>query len=191
MPDARHRIFSRVIAIAACWASNSWSADGRSSSIAAFMTMRSTSSATSCGPPPRIIRFASTGLSNPTFGARSGSAAARRHGMSASMPTFPSKSNSRHRTMDTSVFRDVPSIVGRSMSKSGKRWRIVDEITGSGVHRLESFLHFHPDLSVHRTLENWVIADEDGIARGRIEANGGKCEVLPSILLSGFRNSAE
>jgi uncharacterized heparinase superfamily protein len=37
----------------------------------------------------------------------------------------------------------------RTVVYDGRRYRVDDEVTGSGRHRIESFLHFHPEMSVH------------------------------------------
>jgi len=37
----------------------------------------------------------------------------------------------------------------RSVTFDRERFRVQDEVTGGGVHRVESFLHFHPDFHVH------------------------------------------
>ena len=35
----------------------------------------------------------------------------------------------------------------------GRRWEIRDQVTGSGWHRLESFIHLHPGIAVHQVDE--------------------------------------
>lgn len=41
-------------------------------------------------------------------------------------------------------------------------WAVEDRIEGRGHHRIESFIHLHPDLKVERVGAEWVVTTADG-----------------------------
>jgi uncharacterized heparinase superfamily protein len=50
----------------------------------------------------------------------------------------------------------------RRILYDGSCYHVSDEVTGAGIHRVESFLHFHPDLTV-RLETSGVVAEGQGV----------------------------
>jgi uncharacterized heparinase superfamily protein len=68
----------------------------------------------------------------------------------------------------------------------GESWRISDHITGQGSHRLESFLHFHPDFRIEGHADDWLATCEQSGMRFRIKTAGGACSRAASAYCPRF-----
>ena len=58
-------------------------------------------------------------------------------------------------------------------------WTVTDNILGEGRHRLDSRIHFHPECRLRRDGDAYVVEDESGLERARVELFGADAaEVL-------------
>jgi hypothetical protein len=63
----------------------------------------------------------------------------------------------------------------------GNGWSILDELTGRGSHKVESFIHFAPDLRLVSASQGGLSVVDDGTGRGVAEISlphGLEFEVL-------------
>lgn len=76
----------------------------------------------------------------------------------------------------------------------GNSWCVTDHIQGKGRHMLESFIHFHPDLSVQHFEDNWIVANSMGRTLYRVSVPAGHSDLLQTTYCPAFgvqcRNTA-
>lgn len=70
--------------------------------------------------------------------------------------------------------------------RPGRSWRVTDDILGTGRHQLESFIHFHPDLTLQRADDAWLLINAEGHALYRVSLAGGDGEMLHTDYCPGF-----
>jgi uncharacterized heparinase superfamily protein len=69
----------------------------------------------------------------------------------------------------------------------GRRWEVRDTILGKGQHRLESFIHFHPDFRLERTpAGDWTAMSSDGFRRYRVRLSGADAHLERSTYCPAF-----
>jgi len=72
----------------------------------------------------------------------------------------------------------------RTVSYDGREYRIVDEVTGTGSHRVESFLHFHPDTTI-RMEAGGLTAESQGVRLRITFDREAKTHLRPASEASG------
>lgn len=84
-------------------------------------------------------------------------------------------------------FRRLPGAVvhRRTVEADGRAWRIDDALEGTGTHRLESFVHLHPDVTAAVEEDHILLRAGDVVARLEPPED---CAVLlePSLYYPGF-----
>lgn len=68
----------------------------------------------------------------------------------------------------------------------GRRWQIDDKIEGAGMHSLDSFLHFHPDIVIHHQDEKWIATNTETGAAYAISTAGGICDLVSTVYCPRF-----
>ena len=70
----------------------------------------------------------------------------------------------------------------------GRRWEVRDTVLGKDQqHRLESFIHFHPDFRLDRTpAGDWTAMSNDGLRRYRIRLSGADAHLERSTYCPAF-----
>jgi uncharacterized heparinase superfamily protein len=68
----------------------------------------------------------------------------------------------------------------------GRRWRIQDRIEGSGTHRIESFLHFHPAVVLDGKDAKWTATDTETGCAYIVTAVGGVCDLISTVYCPRF-----
>lgn len=65
--------------------------------------------------------------------------------------------------------------------RPGRSWVVADVIRGLGRHRVSSYLHFHPDLSLRKEPDGWHVLDQGARPIVRILPINATARAVPSI----------